>query len=94
MTAPWTADAIPASIPEQPGLPCRTADPELFFAQDPEGIERAKQVCRPCPVRVECLAGALGRLEPWGVWGGELFLSGVVIARKRGRGRPRKDAAA
>ena len=37
-----------------------------------------------------CLAGALERREPWGVWGGELFIAGVVVARKRPRGRPRK----
>ncbi|WP_418607005.1 hypothetical protein [Georgenia sp. SUBG003] len=41
-----------------------------------------------------CLAGALERKEPWGVWGGEVFVDGVVVARKRGRGRPRKDEAA
>ena len=37
-----------------------------------------------------CLAGALGREEPWGVWGGEIFERGAVIPRKRPRGRPRK----
>lgn len=78
----------------RPDAPCRLEDPELFFAQEPEGIARAKQVCAPCPIRTDCLVGALDRLEPWGVWGGELFLAGVVIARKRGRGRPRKDAVA
>ena len=36
------------------------------------------------------LAGALKRREPWGVWGGELFIAGVIVARKRPRGRPRK----
>ena len=39
-----------------------------------------------------CLAGALDRGEPWGVWGGEIFERGVVIPRKRPRGRPRKNA--
>jgi hypothetical protein len=33
--------------------------------------------------------------EPWGVWGGELFLRGQIVPRKRPRGRPRKhDVAA
>ena len=41
-----------------------------------------------------CLEGALERREPWGVWGGEIFDAGHVIARKRARGRPRKDIAA
>lgn len=75
------------------GLPCREQDPELYFAESPADLERAKALCRACPVIEECLAGALERREPWGVWGGELFASGEVIARKRPRGRPRKDAA-
>jgi hypothetical protein len=38
---------------------------------------------------------ALKRREPWGVWGGELFLRGAIVPRKRRRGRPRKtDVAA
>ena len=49
---------------------------------------------RRLPLRDACLAGALDRAEPWGVWGGEIFERGVVIARKRPRGRPRKVAAA
>lgn len=71
-------------------LPCRTVDPEAFFAESPAGVEWAKSLCRECPVREQCLAGALERREPWGVWGGELFVNGVVVARKRPRGRPRK----
>jgi WhiB family transcriptional regulator, redox-sensing transcriptional regulator len=31
----------------------------------------------------------LERSEPWGVWGGELFQHGAIIADKRARGRPR-----
>ncbi len=75
-------------------LPCRREDPELFFAESPADVETAKALCLDCPVRVECLAGALDRREPWGVWGGQLFLQGVVIPRKRPRGRPRKHPVA
>ena len=74
-------------------LPCWTADPELWFAESPAHVEDAKALCLPCPLREACLAGALGRREPWGVWGGQLLVAGVVVARKRPRGRPRKDAA-
>ncbi len=77
----------------RPVLPCRVADPELWFAESPAQLEQAKQLCHGCPLRTTCLAGALDRAEPWGVWGGEIFDHGVVIARKRPRGRPRKVAA-
>ena len=71
--------------------PCRVNDPELWFAESPDDVERAKALCHGCPVRARCLADALQRQEPWGVWGGELLLQGVVIPRKRPRGRPRKN---
>jgi WhiB family transcriptional regulator, redox-sensing transcriptional regulator len=74
-------------------LPCHTGDPDLFFAERPEDLEQAKLLCTDCPLRDACLAAALDRAEPWGVWGGEIFDHGVVIARKRPRGRPRKVAA-
>ena len=74
-------------------LPCWTADPELWFAESPADVEDAKTLCLPCPLREACLAGALDRREPWGVWGGQLLVAGAVVARKRPRGRPRKDAA-
>jgi WhiB family redox-sensing transcriptional regulator len=75
-------------------LPC-TGDPELFFTESPGDAETAKALCRKCPARAACLVGALERREPWGVWGGELFLHGTIVPRKRPRGRPRKtDVAA
>lgn len=76
-----------------PVLPC-TSDPDLFFAESPGDVETAKATCHGCPVRLTCLAGALERREPWGVWGGELFLRGEVVPRKRPRGRPRKSEVA
>lgn len=75
-------------------VPCRVNDPELWFAESPADVEFAKSLCQACPVRQACLAGALERREPWGVWGGELFIGGVVVPRKRPRGRPRKCAVA
>ena len=71
-------------------LPCRSADADLWFAESPTELERAKAYCGRCPIQAECLAGALRREEPWGVWGGEIFERGVIIPRKRPRGRPSK----
>jgi len=75
-------------------LPCRQYDPDLWFADAPADLEVAKALCGGCPLKAECLAGALERNEPWGVWGGEIFERGAVVARKRPRGRPRKDELA
>ena len=76
-------------------LPCRqTGDADLWFADTPARLEQAKALCVGCPVRAACLAGALRREEPWGVWGGEIFERGSVIARKRPRGRPSTAARA
>jgi WhiB family redox-sensing transcriptional regulator len=78
----------------QSALPCRNFDPDLWFAEAPAELELAKSLCGDCPVRVECLASALDRQEPWGVWGGEIFERGAVVPRKRPRGRPRKEDVA
>lgn len=75
-------------------LPCRSGDADLWFAEAPADLERAKRLCADCPARAACLAGALAREEPWGVWGGEIFERGVVVAKKRPRGRPRKNVSA
>ena len=72
-------------------LPCRANGPELWFAEVPAELEAAKALCQVCPVQSDCLDGALQRREPWGVWGGRLFLHGAVIPRKPPRGRPPKD---
>jgi len=75
-------------------IPCLEYDAALWFAESPADVEFAKTLCGACPARAECLAGALVRQEPWGVWGGELFVQGAVVASKRPRGRPRKNPVA
>ena len=42
-------------------LPCRQYDPDLWFADVPADLEVAKTLCGGCPLKVECLAGALER---------------------------------
>jgi WhiB family redox-sensing transcriptional regulator len=72
-------------------LPCRQYDPDLWFAETPADLEVAQALCGGCPMKAECLTGAVERAEPWGVWGGEIFERGAIVARKRPRGRPRKE---
>ena len=69
-------------------LPCRRENPQLWFSDRPADLKLAKAYCQPCPVRRVCLAGAVERREPHGVWGGEIFARGAIIAEKRPRGRP------
>ena len=88
-----TASTVTASTFGGLDLPCRN-EPDLFFAESPQDVESAKALCRGCPARLACLAGAIERREPWGVWGGELFLRGEIVPRKRPRGRPRKSEVA
>jgi WhiB family redox-sensing transcriptional regulator len=75
-------------------VPCHVNDPDLWFAENPGELERAKVLCADCPIRRQCLAEALERQEPWGVWGGEIIDRGMVVAHKRPRGRPRKHPVA
>jgi WhiB family transcriptional regulator, redox-sensing transcriptional regulator len=73
-------------------LPCQSENPKLWFSELPADLELAKAHCRPCPVRRFCLAGAVERREPYGVWGGEIFHRGAITARKIPRGRPPKTS--
>lgn len=82
-----------AAVTVQLELPCRADDPDLWFADTPADLEYAKSLCARCPIKQHCLSAALERGEPWGVWGGEIIERGVVVARKRPRGRPRKVCA-
>lgn len=62
----------------------------LFFSDEIQDIAAAKRLCATCPVMAPCLEGALARREPWGVWGGQIFSNGRILATKRRPGRPAK----
>ena len=89
-----STSVLDASGVDEELLPCRANEADLFFAESPSDVEFAKALCIDCPVRALCLDGALERREPWGVWGGQLFIQGVIVPRKRPRGRPRKNEVA
>lgn len=59
MDEPWRLEAL-----------CAQTDPDLFFPEVGERNPAAKAVCGRCAVREECLAVALDRREPYGIWGG------------------------
>ncbi len=62
---------------------CRFSDPELWFGvvderylphpprPELDRIEKAKTICRTCPVEAPCREYALGKPELYGVWGGK-----------------------
>ncbi len=73
-------------------IPCVAGPADLWFSDVPSEIDRARGACIGCPLRRDCLTGALDRGETCGVWGGELFLGGLPVASPKRNGRPRKDA--
>ena len=58
---------------------CRQTDLELWFPdrENPAGlirtINRARNICRSCPVQIECLDYALANNEKAGIFGGINF---------------------
>ena len=78
-------------IDDELRLPCRVLGPDLWFADTPAAVEQAKRLCTLCPIQNRCLAGAMLRREPCGVWGGEIFENGVIVPFKRRRGRPPRN---
>lgn len=68
---------------------CRAYDPELFFdLGGGPSLRRAAalEVCRDCPVVMQCRAHAAAlRCEGplWGVWGGRVWTSGTTRGEAR-----------
>jgi WhiB family redox-sensing transcriptional regulator len=49
---------------------CMGVDPELFFPERGSSTREAKEVCRGCVVRGDCLEFAIANSEKFGIWGG------------------------
>src|ERR1043165_9368976 len=49
---------------------CLGLEPDLFFPERGASTREAKEVCRGCVVREECLEFALSNGEKFGIWGG------------------------
>ena len=72
---------------------CRGQDSSLFFApnhlemkeQKDTREQKAKALCRACPVREECLEFAIRIQERHGIWGGLNELERRLLVRRRER---------
>lgn len=49
---------------------CLGVDPDLFFPERGASTREAKEVCRGCVVKQDCLEFALANGEKFGIWGG------------------------
>jgi WhiB family redox-sensing transcriptional regulator len=63
---------------------CMGVDPDLFFPERGSSTREAKEVCRGCVVREDCLEFALNNGEKFGIWGG-------LSERERRRIRRRRN---
>src|SRR6201987_5408830 len=61
---------------------CKGTDPDELFVQG-AAQNRAKLICRGCPVRTECLADALDNGIEFGVWGGMTERERRPLLRRR-----------
>lgn len=64
---------------------CRGLDASIFYPDDEQDAEMAKQVCEACSVRQACLEFALARREKIGVWGGATERERRRLLRQRRR---------
>jgi WhiB family transcriptional regulator, redox-sensing transcriptional regulator len=66
---------------------CLGVDPDLFFPERGESTREAKEVCRGCVVREDCLEYALANGEKFGIWGGMSERERRRIRRQRALAR-------
>ncbi|MER5946551.1 WhiB family transcriptional regulator [Streptomyces sp. NPDC001904] len=61
---------------------CCAVDPDEMFL-DGAAQSHAKNICKPCPVRTECLAHALDQRIQYGLWGGMTERERRALLRRR-----------
>jgi WhiB family redox-sensing transcriptional regulator len=66
---------------------CLGVDPDLFFPERGASTREAKEVCRGCVVRDDCLEYALRNGEKFGIWGGMSERERRRIRRQRALAR-------
>ena len=71
---------------------CLGVDPDLFFPERGASTREAKEVCRGCEVRIDCLEYALQNGEKFGIWGGMSERERLRIRRQRALIRAEEQA--
>lgn len=66
---------------------CLGVDPDLFFPERGASTREAKEVCKGCVVRDDCLEYALANGEKFGIWGGMSERERRRIRRQRALAR-------
>jgi WhiB family transcriptional regulator, redox-sensing transcriptional regulator len=84
----------PAERPWQRQANCMGVDPDLFFPERGASTREAKEVCRGCVVREDCLEFALANGEKFGIWGGLSERERRKIRRRRALERRAANVAA
>lgn len=71
---------------------CQGLDPDLFFPERGASQREAKEICRGCVVREDCLEYALVNGEDFGIWGGMNARERKRITRQRALARAATSA--
>ena len=65
---------------------CAQVGGDMWYPEQGESVEPAKQVCARCPVKAECLDFALETGDRWGVWGALSDRQRRAVRRSRAGG--------
>lgn len=80
-------------VQANPKPACTRVDPDLFYSEGEAETALAKRICATCPLRLDCLEGAMDRGESFGVWGGKDPYERGALTKKRNQLGPRANGA-